>query len=79
MTTPKIRRSLAPVFDVLIASHQAKNDAGIARAMGVVPSTICKARAFDTHIGAKIIIRIHETYGLPIAAIKAGILTQTGD
>lgn len=79
MTTPKIRRSLAPVFDVLIASHQAKNDAGIARAMGVVPSTICKARGFSTFIGAKIIIRIHETYGIPIPAIKAAIVEQTGD
>jgi transcriptional regulator with XRE-family HTH domain len=79
MTEQKIRRSLAPVFDQLIAEHRAKNDAAIARATQLSPSTISKARAFSTTVSGRIILRIHEAYGMPIAAIKAAIVTKTGD
>lgn len=76
MATPKVRRSLAPVFDMLIAQRRAKNDAQIARALCVSPPVVSKARAFDTPIGPSIILLVHETYGIPIADIKAAILTE---
>ena len=71
---PKAPRGVPyQLFDKLIAEHDLKNDAGLARALDVAPPVISKHRRRSMPIGDSMILRIHETFDMPVRAIRAEI------
>lgn len=59
------------LLDWIIASQHLKNDAALARALGLTPPVICKLRSGRLPLGATHLIRMHEVFGLPIRELKA--------
>ncbi len=57
-------------IDNLIASFGLKNDAALAKELDVAPPVISKIRHGKLKVGATMIIRIHEVFGISIAQIR---------
>jgi transcriptional regulator with XRE-family HTH domain len=58
------------LFNALTARAEVKNDAGLARALGVAPPAISKIRHGKLTVGAALILAIHETFAMPVAEIR---------
>lgn len=58
---------------MLITDYNLKNDAGLSRFIDVFPPVISKTRSGGLKFGATIMLRIHETTGIPIKKIRAAI------
>ena len=58
------------LLDYLISTGKCKNDAGIAERLAVMPSVISKVRHRKLAISEALMVRIHESCGLSIGAIK---------
>lgn len=69
-TLPAPKQSLATLFDKLMAQHAIKNDAALARTLEITAPEISKARRGYRAIGASLILRIHEIFGIPVAEIR---------
>jgi len=65
--TENANRLLDRVIEILAL----KNDADLARALGVPPPVISKLRHHRLPVGPTMLIRIHEETGLPIREIKS--------
>jgi plasmid maintenance system antidote protein VapI len=66
------------LFDVIMARFSLPNDAALARKLGVAPPVVSKIRHARMVIGATLILRIHETFGLAVEEIRAvGNLPRT--
>lgn len=61
------------LFDQLLATHQIKNDAALSRLLDVMPPVLSKARHGKLPVGASLMIKIHETFDMPIRDIKAAL------
>jgi hypothetical protein len=61
----------AALFDAILKAHNLKNDAELSRRMQVPPPVISKVRRARVTLGASLMIRIHETFGLPISEIRS--------
>lgn len=59
------------LLDTLKEKYDLKNDAAIAKALEVAPPVISRIRNGKASVSADIMIRVHETFGMPIADIKA--------
>ena len=59
------------LLDTIIARFGVKNDAALSRALDLAPPVISKIRARTLPVGATLIIRIHEAFGMSIKEIKA--------
>lgn len=59
------------LLDALKEKYNLKNDAAIAKQLEVAPPVISRIRNGKSTVSAEIMIRIHETFGMPIADIKA--------
>lgn len=59
------------VVDRLIDMKRLRNDAELSRVLGVAPATICKIRAGKSAVSAAIVLRIHETFDVPVAEVRA--------
>lgn len=59
------------LLDALKEKYDLKNDAAIAKALEVAPPVISRIRNGKAKVSADIMIRVHETFGMPIADIKA--------
>jgi plasmid maintenance system antidote protein VapI len=70
MLEAKTQDGSGVLFDNLIAAHDLKNDAGLARALEVAPPVISKIRHHRALMGATLMITIHEKFDMPIAEIR---------
>ncbi len=51
--------------------HNLKNDAALSRALGIAPTVISKLKSGALTIGDSLLIKIHDTFDMPINAIRA--------
>lgn len=58
------------LLDVLRENLQLKNDAALSRTLGVAPPVISKIRHRRVHVGAALLIRMHEVTGLNIIDLR---------
>jgi plasmid maintenance system antidote protein VapI len=59
------------ILDVLKEKYDLKNDAAIAKALDIAPPIVSRIRNGKSNVSAEIILKIHETFGMPVADIKA--------
>jgi transcriptional regulator with XRE-family HTH domain len=59
------------LLDTLKEKYSLKNDAEIARSLGVKPPVISRIRGGKAIPSPEIILRIHENLGMPVADIRA--------
>jgi plasmid maintenance system antidote protein VapI len=59
------------LFDTIKNDFGIKNDAALARQLGVAPPQVSKVRGGILPCTDSMILRIHEVYGLPVAKIRA--------
>lgn len=59
------------ILDVLKEKYDLKNDAAIAKALDIAPPIVSRIRNGKSNVSADIILKIHETFGMPVADIKA--------
>ncbi len=59
------------ILDVLKEKYDLKNDAAIAKALEIAPPIVSRIRNAKSNVSAEIILKIHETFGMPVADIKA--------
>lgn len=67
MKKPRIKHKL---FDALIDEFQLKNDAGVARFLGMTPAPIYDVRQYDEALSAGMILRIYDKTGWSIEKIR---------
>ena len=67
------------LLDALKEKYDLKNDAAISKALEVAPPVISRIRNGKAQVSADIMIRIHETFGMPIAEIKALYAIDSND
>jgi hypothetical protein len=58
------------LFNYLRADKGVASDRALAIALNVKPPVVSKIRAGSLKVGATIILRAHETFGLPVAQIR---------
>jgi len=59
------------LLDTLKELYSIKNDAQLSRTLDVPPPTISKIRSGKVRVSADMILKIHETLGMPVADIRA--------
>lgn len=59
------------LLDTLKEKYDMKTDADISRRLSVPPPVISKIRHGKSNVSAEIILKIHETLGMPVADIRA--------
>jgi plasmid maintenance system antidote protein VapI len=59
------------LLDTVKERYSVKNDAELSRKLDVPPPTISKIRSGKISVSADMILRIHETFGMPVADIRA--------
>ena len=59
------------LLDAVKERYSIKNDAQLSRTLDVPPPTISKIRSGRVNVSADMILRIHETFGMPVADIRA--------
>lgn len=59
------------LFDTIIKEAALKNDAELSRSIGTSASNISNMRAKRLQIGATIIVKIMDTYGLSLKRVRA--------
>ena len=60
---------MTKLLDTLRERFQIKSDAALARELDVNPSQISKLRG-GAHLGATLILKIHEHLGMPVQEIR---------
>lgn len=58
------------LLDLLIDRGNLKNDAALSRMLKVAPPVVSKLRNGALPIGPSMVLNIHETFDLPVAAIR---------
>ena len=64
-------RTKHKLFDTLIDEFQLKNDAGLARFLGMTPAPIYDTRQYDEALSAGMILRIYDKTGWRIEKIRS--------
>ena len=59
------------LLDKIKELYNIKNDAQLCRTIGARPPTISKIRSGKVKVSADMILKIHETLGMPVADIRA--------
>lgn len=59
-----------PLFDAIKDEFDLKNDAALCREMKLAPPQISKVRSGALACSDAIILRVHETFGLPVVQIR---------
>lgn len=59
------------LLDTIIERYGVRNDAELSRMLEVQPPVLSKIRHHRLPVGAVLMIRLHETFGMPIGDIKA--------
>lgn len=58
------------LLDAVIAQRGLKNDAALAASLQLAPPVISKTRTGRLQVGASLILRLHEVFGMPVAEIR---------
>lgn len=58
------------LFDVIKADYGLKNDAALAKQLGVKPPHISKVRNGALHCTDTMVLRLHERLGVPVTRIR---------
>lgn len=58
----------------VMGHNEIKNYAHLSRALGVAPPVISKHINGELPIGDNMILRLHETFGVPVAEIRAALV-----
>jgi plasmid maintenance system antidote protein VapI len=58
------------LLDAVKERYAIKNDAELSRKMDVPPPTISKIRSGKVNVSADMILRIHETFDMPVKEIR---------
>ena len=58
------------LLDAVIAQHQLKNDAALARLLDLAPPVISKLRSFKMPVGDSFVLRCIETAGLTLPQVR---------
>lgn len=64
---------ISELFDRIIADNNLRNDAGLAERLEIEPGNLSRMRNHRESIGAVMILRIHESFDIPIATIKTAL------
>jgi hypothetical protein len=59
------------LIDSLISAKNLKNDAALSRDLGVAPPVVSKLRSGVLKVGPTLLIKIHDTFDMPIKTIRA--------
>lgn len=59
------------LLDAMLQAMALKNDAALARRLGVLPATLSKVRHLRTPVSADLLIRLHEQSEMPIRELKS--------
>ena len=73
-----MQKDINYLFDILIDSGRAKNDAGLGRLLKVGPSVISRLRSHKIEPGAVIILALVELGNIPMADVRA-VIPRKGD
>ena len=57
----------------VMSKNSIKNYAHLSRALGVAPPVISKHINGELRIGDNMILRLHETFGIPVAKIRTAL------
>ena len=69
MKAEKAKRG-SQLFDYLLQKYNLKNDAALAREVGLAPPVISKVRSGDLIVSPATILAIHEKLGVDVAEIR---------
>lgn len=69
-TRSTITTPVTKLLDALLSSRQLKNDAALARLLGVQAPVISKLRYNRMKLSDAMILRIHEKAGFPVKTIR---------
>jgi plasmid maintenance system antidote protein VapI len=58
------------LLDTIKERHSIKSDAELSRKLDVPPPTISKIRSGRVNVSADMILRIHETFNMPVKEIR---------
>lgn len=58
------------LLDTLIERTELKNDAALARMLQCAPPVVSKLRNRTLPLGATMVIRMHELFGMPVKEIR---------
>jgi len=58
------------LLDAVKERYAVKNDAELSRKLDVPPPTISKIRSGKVNVSADMILRIHETFDMPVKEIR---------
>jgi plasmid maintenance system antidote protein VapI len=58
------------LLDTIKERHSIKSDAELSRKLDVPPPTISKIRSGRVSVSADMILRIHETFNMPVKEIR---------
>jgi plasmid maintenance system antidote protein VapI len=58
------------LLDTIKERHSIKSDAELSRKLDVPPPTISKIRSGRVSVSADMILRIHETFNMPVKKIR---------
>jgi plasmid maintenance system antidote protein VapI len=58
------------LLDAVKERYSVKNDAELSRKLDVPPPTISKIRSGKVNVSADMILRIHETFDMPVKEIR---------
>lgn len=59
------------LIDAVLTRQKLANDAALAIALAVAPPVLSKVRHGKLAVGPSLILRLHETFGMPVKEIRA--------
>lgn len=60
-----------PLIDAVLKQHEIASDAALARQIKVAAPVVSKIRSGRLPVGPSFILRLHETFGMPVKEIRA--------
>lgn len=66
----KVEQNAANLFDTVIEEAGLKNDAALAKMLGILPSQLCNIRAKRVKLGPTIIVRLMESHPISLRRIN---------
>lgn len=64
------KKSMTALFDEVLRRYKLKNDAELARKIGVNQPQICRMRAGTDGLSAGVVLALYEHLGMPVKQIR---------
>lgn len=68
---PVVTEKVNKLLDDVLAKESLKNDAALSRTIAEKPPVISKLRHGHLPFGSRMILKFHETFGIPVAELRA--------